>query len=47
VSKLPLDDPARELETAPDALSGFTVGVTATRRREEFGALLERRAREW
>ncbi|MFG1703261.1 uroporphyrinogen-III synthase [Nonomuraea sp. M3C6] len=30
-------------ETAPDALSGFTVGVTATRRREEFGALLERR----
>ncbi|MFI6478160.1 uroporphyrinogen-III synthase [Nonomuraea sp. NPDC050663] len=31
------------LETAPDALSGFTVGVTATRRREEFGALLERR----
>ncbi|MEU4574342.1 uroporphyrinogen-III synthase [Nonomuraea sp. ATR24] len=31
------------LETAPDALAGFTVGVTATRRREEFGALLERR----
>ncbi|MER6949040.1 uroporphyrinogen-III synthase [Nonomuraea sp. NPDC000554] len=31
------------LETAPDALSGFTIGVTATRRREEFGALLERR----
>ncbi|NUP76506.1 MAG: uroporphyrinogen-III synthase [Nonomuraea sp.] len=30
-------------ETAPDALSGFTIGVTATRRREEFGALLERR----
>ncbi|MFI7636382.1 uroporphyrinogen-III synthase [Nonomuraea sp. NPDC049400] len=30
-------------ETAPDALAGFTVGVTATRRREEFGALLERR----
>jgi uroporphyrinogen-III synthase len=43
VNALPLDDPARELETAPDALSGFTVGVTATRRREEFGALLERR----
>ncbi|MEU8246506.1 uroporphyrinogen-III synthase, partial [Nonomuraea sp. NPDC048916] len=34
---------ARQHETAPDALSGFTVGVTATRRREEFGALLERR----
>ncbi|GAA3429152.1 uroporphyrinogen-III synthase [Streptosporangium nondiastaticum] len=30
-------------ETAPDALAGFTVGVTATRRREEFCALLERR----
>jgi len=30
-------------ETEPDALAGFTVGVTATRRREEFGALLERR----
>jgi uroporphyrinogen-III synthase len=30
-------------ETAPDALAGFTVGVTATRRREEFGALLARR----
>ncbi|MGR6917320.1 uroporphyrinogen-III synthase [[Actinomadura] parvosata] len=30
-------------ETAPDALAGFTIGVTATRRREEFGALLERR----
>ncbi|WP_067185878.1 uroporphyrinogen-III synthase [Microtetraspora niveoalba] len=30
-------------ETAPDALAGFTVGVTATRRREEFAALLERR----
>ncbi|MEV0349665.1 uroporphyrinogen-III synthase [Nonomuraea sp. NPDC050680] len=43
MNALPLDDPARELETAPDALSGFTVGVTATRRREEFGALLERR----
>ncbi|GGO76401.1 uroporphyrinogen-III synthase [Nonomuraea cavernae] len=38
-------DPAAERrhETAPDALSGFTIGVTATRRREEFGALLERR----
>jgi uroporphyrinogen-III synthase len=31
------------LETAPDALAGFTIGVTATRRREEFSALLERR----
>ncbi|WP_030452349.1 uroporphyrinogen-III synthase [Herbidospora cretacea] len=30
-------------ETAPNALSGFTIGVTATRRREEFSALLERR----
>ena len=30
-------------ETAPDALAGFTIGVTATRRREEFAALLERR----
>ncbi|WP_066368313.1 uroporphyrinogen-III synthase [Herbidospora mongoliensis] len=30
-------------ETAPDALAGFTIGVTATRRREEFSALLERR----
>ncbi|MEO3791910.1 uroporphyrinogen-III synthase [Nonomuraea sp. B10E15] len=30
-------------ETEPDALAGFTIGVTATRRREEFGALLERR----
>ncbi len=30
-------------ETAPNALAGFTIGVTATRRREEFSALLERR----
>jgi uroporphyrinogen-III synthase len=30
-------------ETAPDTLAGFTVGLTATRRREEFRALLERR----
>ncbi|WP_374191409.1 uroporphyrinogen-III synthase [Planomonospora sp. ID82291] len=30
-------------ETEPDALAGFTIGVTATRRREEFCALLERR----
>src|SRR5690606_566115 len=36
-------DLASPPETAPDALAGFTVGVTATRRREEFGALLERR----
>ncbi|GAA2372326.1 uroporphyrinogen-III synthase [Nonomuraea africana] len=34
---------ARSPETAPDALAGFTIGVTATRRREEFCALLERR----
>jgi uroporphyrinogen-III synthase len=37
------DEDGSSPETAPDALSGFTVGVTATRRREEFGALLERR----
>ncbi|MEV0970584.1 uroporphyrinogen-III synthase [Microtetraspora glauca] len=35
--------PEHSLETAPDALAGFTIGVTATRRREEFSALLERR----
>jgi uroporphyrinogen-III synthase len=43
-----IEDPTTLLETsspetAPDALAGFTIGVTATRRREEFGALLERR----
>ncbi|MEV6985168.1 uroporphyrinogen-III synthase [Sphaerisporangium sp. NPDC051017] len=38
-----LDDPLTSPETAPDALAGFTIGVTATRRREEFAALLERR----
>jgi uroporphyrinogen-III synthase len=38
-----LDDPLTTPETAPDALAGFTIGVTATRRREEFAALLERR----
>jgi uroporphyrinogen-III synthase len=38
-----LGGPAGSLETAPDALAGFTIGVTATRRREEFCALLERR----
>ncbi|MGJ6961814.1 uroporphyrinogen-III synthase [Streptosporangium sp. G11] len=38
-----LDDPVGSPETAPDALAGFTIGVTATRRREEFCALLERR----
>ncbi|GAA4220419.1 uroporphyrinogen-III synthase [Streptosporangium album] len=38
-----LDSPAESPETAPDALAGFTIGVTATRRREEFCALLERR----
>ncbi|MFB4280033.1 MULTISPECIES: uroporphyrinogen-III synthase [unclassified Nonomuraea] len=42
MSALPLEGGSSP-ETAPDALSGFTVGVTATRRREEFGALLERR----
>ncbi|SEH00801.1 uroporphyrinogen-III synthase [Nonomuraea solani] len=42
MSALP-DESGSSPETAPDALSGFTVGVTATRRREEFGALLERR----
>ncbi|MGW0803844.1 uroporphyrinogen-III synthase [Nonomuraea sp. NPDC002799] len=42
MSALPLEG-GFSPETAPDALSGFTVGVTATRRREEFGALLERR----
>ncbi|MEU7000824.1 uroporphyrinogen-III synthase [Nonomuraea sp. NPDC046570] len=31
------------LETSVDALAGFTIGVTATRRHEEFRALLERR----
>lgn len=38
-----VDDPVVTPETAPDALAGFTIGVTATRRREEFSALLERR----
>ncbi|GII79148.1 uroporphyrinogen-III synthase [Sphaerisporangium rufum] len=38
-----VDDPPATPETAPDALAGFTVGVTATRRSEEFAALLERR----
>ena len=38
-----LDRPVGSPETAPDALAGFTIGVTATRRREEFCALLERR----
>jgi uroporphyrinogen-III synthase len=42
MSALPLERGSSP-ETAPDALSGFTIGVTATRRREEFGALLERR----
>ncbi|MEV4109654.1 uroporphyrinogen-III synthase [Nonomuraea sp. NPDC049695] len=40
---VPALDGGSSPETAPDALAGFTVGVTATRRREEFGALLERR----
>jgi uroporphyrinogen-III synthase len=38
-----LDESVVTPETAPDALAGFTIGVTATRRREEFSALLERR----
>jgi uroporphyrinogen-III synthase len=38
-----LEDPVSTPETAPDALAGFTIGVTATRRKEEFAALLERR----
>ncbi|GAA1510518.1 uroporphyrinogen-III synthase [Sphaerisporangium rubeum] len=38
-----LENPLTSPETAPDALAGFTIGVTATRRREEFAALLERR----
>jgi len=38
-----LESPVGSPETAPDALAGFTIGVTATRRREEFCALLERR----
>ncbi|WP_043627972.1 uroporphyrinogen-III synthase [Nonomuraea candida] len=42
MSALPFESGASP-ETAPDALAGFTIGVTATRRREEFGALLERR----
>ncbi|MEV0587794.1 uroporphyrinogen-III synthase [Nonomuraea sp. NPDC050310] len=42
MSALPAELPPTP-ETAPDALAGFTIGVTATRRREEFGALLERR----
>ncbi|GLW08252.1 uroporphyrinogen-III synthase [Microtetraspora sp. NBRC 13810] len=37
------EEVARSPETEPDALAGFTIGVTATRRREEFCALLERR----
>ncbi|MFI7453270.1 uroporphyrinogen-III synthase [Nonomuraea sp. NPDC049714] len=43
MSAQPIEGAASSPETAPDALAGFTVGVTATRRREEFGALLERR----
>src|SRR4051812_19360981 len=43
MSSAVLDGPTGSLETAPDALAGFTIGVTATRRREEFCALLERR----
>ncbi|MEV4166202.1 uroporphyrinogen-III synthase [Nonomuraea dietziae] len=39
----PAAEEAGSPETAPDALAGFTIGVTATRRREEFCALLERR----
>ncbi len=43
MSAHPIEGATSSPETAPDALAGFTVGVTATRRREEFGALLERR----
>ncbi|MEU4329849.1 uroporphyrinogen-III synthase [Nonomuraea dietziae] len=39
----PVAEESGSPETAPDALAGFTIGVTATRRREEFCALLERR----
>ncbi|GAA0444509.1 uroporphyrinogen-III synthase [Acrocarpospora corrugata] len=44
-AQAPADTPVElgSPETAPDALAGFTIGVTATRRREEFAALLERR----
>ncbi|GAB3146516.1 uroporphyrinogen-III synthase [Microbispora hainanensis] len=38
-----VDETPMSLETAPDALAGFTIGVTATRRSEELAALLERR----
>ncbi|GAA5067223.1 uroporphyrinogen-III synthase [Thermocatellispora tengchongensis] len=40
--QVPVKEPSSP-ETEPDALAGFTIGVTATRRREEFCALLERR----
>lgn len=43
MSALAIENVMTSPETAPDALAGFTVGVTATRRREEFCALLERR----
>jgi uroporphyrinogen-III synthase len=43
MTAMALEDALRSPETAPDALAGFTIGVTATRRREEFCALLERR----
>lgn len=43
MSALAIEGVMTSPETAPDALAGFTVGVTATRRREEFCALLERR----
>lgn len=37
------EEQLRAPETEPDVLAGFTIGVTATRRREELCALLERR----
>ena len=37
--------PARPGEVEP--LAGFTVAVTASRRREELSSLLERRAPGW
>lgn len=38
--------PAVAVESAPLPLAGFTVGVTAARRADELGALLERRGAE-
>jgi uroporphyrinogen-III synthase len=45
VTQTPLDSPADGAVPAPDPLplAGYTVAVTAARRREELGALLDRR----